>query len=228
MNPTTKAKLSQRAQALIDEGRAVIQNSNVRAIGDPNGPHLKSRHPIADETAFHKWLANCRVLISSLGAAGRPWIRIVDGSVSSEAPFLKSLLGTVQSLKEAIDNDLLTTVEDLVTADAFGSLLEQADELIGKGYVLAAGVLGRAVLEEHLRKACDRHGCLPVGRPTINDLNQALYKGSHLDKLAMKWVDTMAAAGNHCAHSIQPPLPESDVRKLLTDVQDFMIRHPLS
>jgi len=114
-----------------------------------------------------------------------------------------------------------------MTADAFGSLLEQANELFDKKFTLAAGVLGRAVLEEHLRKLCDRHECLPADRPTIGDLNQALYAGKHLDKLAMHQVTAMATAGNHCAHNNQPELPPSDVRKFLDDVHDFMVRNPL-
>ena len=55
-------------------------------------------------------------------------------------------------------------------AEAFESLLEQADYLLSEGYFLAAGVLGRAVLEEHLRKWCDLKAYSPAKqRPTIND-----------------------------------------------------------
>jgi hypothetical protein len=138
-----------------------------------------------------------------------------------------SHLGTMESLLEAIEGGLLRRVEDLITADAFGELLEQADELLGKGYALAAGVLGRAVLEEHLRKLCNRHNCLPAGRPTINDLNASLYKSGRVDKLTMQQVTAFATAGNHCAHNNEPPLPATDVRRFLDDVRDFLLRHPL-
>ncbi len=83
--------------------------------------------------------------------------------------------------------------------------MEQAEHLLDKGYSLAASVLGRAVLEEHLRKLCDRHGCLPANRLTINDLSQALYKGQHLDKIGMQQVTAMAAVANDCAHAKSPP-----------------------
>lgn len=137
-------------------------------------------------------------------------------------------MGSLESLKHAIQNDLLTRVEDLVSADAFGSLLEQADELISKGFVVAAGVLGRAVLEEHLRKLCNHHGCLPAtNRPTINDLNQSLYKTGQIDKLGMQTVTAMATIGNDCAHNTTHHTSQ-DVGKFLNDVRDFMVRHPLS
>jgi hypothetical protein len=82
-------------------------------------------------------------------------------------------------------------------------------------------------LEEHLRKLCDRHACLPADRPTTNDLNQALYKGGHLLKPAMQHVTAMAAAGNHCAHNVTPELPAAEVRKFLDDVQHFLVMNPL-
>jgi hypothetical protein len=43
----------------------------------------------------------------------------------------------------------------------------------------------------------------------------------------MKQADSLASSGNHCAHNLQPPLPASDVEKLLADVGDFLVRHPL-
>ncbi len=137
------------------------------------------------------------------------------------------MLGRLRGLRDAIRHDLLIRVEDLVSADAFASLLEQADELLSKDYVLAAGVLGRAVLEEHLRKLCERHDCLPVNRPTINDLNQSLYKSGQLDKLGMQTVTAMATIGNDCAHNTTQHTAK-DVGKFLSDVRDFLIRHPLS
>jgi len=139
----------------------------------------------------------------------------------------KRFFGKLEALKEAIDDDLLVKVDDLVFADAFGSLLEQANELLEKQFTLAAGVLGRAVLEEHLRKLCERHACLPPDRPTINDLNQALYKGGHLLKPAMQHVTAMASAGNHCAHNNQPELSAAEVRKFVDDVQQFLVMNPL-
>jgi hypothetical protein len=58
-------------------------------------------------------------------------------------------------------------------------------------------------------------------------LNQALYKGGYLDKLAMQNVTAMMTAGNHCAHNVQPPLSKPDVQKLHRDLTDFLVRNPL-
>ena len=163
-----------------------------------------------------------------IGPPAKAWNESFDRTVSNQHVNASAFLGELESLREAIDEDLLVPLEHLITADAFGSVLEQAEHLHDNDYDLAAGVLARAVLEEHLRNMCDLNGCLPQGRPTINDLNQALYKGQHLDKIAMKQVDAMTAVGNHCAHNLQPPLEAPDVEKLLQDVATFLAQHPLS
>ena len=81
------------------------------------------------------------------------------------------------------------------------NLIEQAEHLFNSGYHLAAGVIGRAILEEHLRTTCETIGCLPAKpRATINDFNQALYGAQHYTKIKMKQIETLTTIGNDAAH----------------------------
>jgi hypothetical protein len=137
------------------------------------------------------------------------------------------VLSIFLAAKEDYEGGYLFTVRALVAADAFADLLEQARELSNKNFHLAAGVLGRAVLEEHLRNLCGKHSCLPPGRPTIGELNSALYAGGHLDKVMMHGVTAMAAVGNHCAHNNQPPRSADDIKRFLDDISHFLMRTPL-
>jgi hypothetical protein len=178
-----------------------------------------------DLESFSAWYVSFRNLAHKLGPAANVWSDQLGPEISNRHVVAASLLGALRALKRAIEEDLLNRVEDLVAADAFDSLLEQADELFSKGYVLAAGVLGRAILEEHLRKLSDRHACLPSGRPTIGDLNQLLYKEGHFDKLLFHHVTAMAAVGNDCAHNNPPPAPA--IRVFVDDVRRLLLDHPL-
>ena len=175
---------------------------------------------------FGRWATQIRFLIDSMGHSAGHLARLDPDAFNYDVCNWGRLAGVLHGLKAAIKADLLLKIEDLVMAEAFASLLEQAEYLLSRNHSLAAGVLGRAVLEKHLRKLCDRHGGIPAGRPTINDLNQALYQGKHLDKLAMQGITAMAAAGNHCAHNEQPPLPRAEVERFLRDVREFLGRHP--
>ena len=223
MKPTAKARLIQQVEKLIAEGDAVLGTK----FSNSRGNYVDMGDPWVQPEAFQKWLTSCRNLVHQVGKPAQVWIDAFKGNMSNQHVVATSLLGTLRSLHEAVQDDLLSPVEDLIAADAFGSLLEQADFLLKKTYLLASGVLCRAVLEEHLRLLCDRHGCMPTGRPTIGDLNQALYKNGQVDKLAMQDVTTMATAGNHCAHNQQPPLSQADVEKLHRDVTGFLVRQPL-
>jgi hypothetical protein len=223
VNSHAKERLLKPINKLLAEGEAVLQTKFSRS----GGSYVDFGDPWVEAQVFQKWVTSCRNLVRQIGKSARVWVEAFDGKFSNQHVTAKSLMGSLQSLREAVQDDMLNRVEDLVTADAFGSLLEQADALLAKGYVIAAGVLCRAVLEEHLRLHCNRQNCLPDGRPTINDLNQALYKQGFLDKLAMQSVTAMATAGNHCAHNEQPSLQKEDVEKLHRDVNEFLVRHPL-
>ena len=217
MKPSVKQRLLAQIDKLIAEGQLVEASQFKNYAGN-----------FVSMQDFAKWRTGFLNLVHQLGPAAKTWLEQFGDRHENFLIHFYALAGSLESLKEAIAGDYLTRIEDLIAADAFADLLEQADELLAKKYIIAAGVLGRAVLEEHLRKLCDRNSCTPPGRPTISDLNNALYKQGTLDKLSMQSVLTMAMAGNHCAHNNSPPLSEADVSKFLADVRDFLIRYPLS
>ncbi|HUY93417.1 MAG TPA: hypothetical protein VMV10_32120 [Pirellulales bacterium] len=224
MKQPTKQRLKSQVEKLIADGNAVKATKFNRS----KPGHIDFNDPYVDGQSFAKWLTSCRNLVRTIGPSASVWKEAFDGRHYSGLGATNALCGTLEALRDAIDDDLLINVEDLVMADAFAGLLEQANELLDKDYVLAAGVLGRAVLEEHLRKLCEHASCLPPNRPTIGDLNSALYKSGFLSKLEMQTVTAMATAGNHCAHNEQPALKSDDVRDLLERLNTFLSQKPLS
>jgi hypothetical protein len=107
-------------------------------------------------------------------------------------------------------------------------LLEQADYLLSEGYFLAAGVLGRAILEQHLKYWRYIAGCPPnKPRPTLNDFKDGLYKSKRINITEMKHIESLASVGNDAAHN-KPTLTESDVKRLLRDVRDMLVKYALS
>jgi hypothetical protein len=181
---------------LIAEGEAVLESKYTAATSSISHENFVPVEP------FRRWIGNCRVLQTTLGRALEPWKKDLLGDVRNKAVTVMSLLGTLRSIKDAITGGHLISFADLVVAEAFVSLIDQAEYLLSKGYWLAAGVLGRAVLEEELRGLAQRAGSLPEReRPTLNDLNSALYKNEIYDKLEFKLIDALAAIGNECAHN---------------------------
>ncbi len=207
---------------LIEDGQHVL--STKFDAGDPNCVYSEGRPFGVDLQSFAKWAAGCANLVRLLGPLGDTWAADLVGKQNEYSSAVR-MLGTLEAIKDAIDHGLLVRIEDLVLADAFDNLLEQAEYLLTENYFLAAGVLGRAVLEEHLRAWCDAAGCAPTTqRPTLNNYKDALYRAKHFNTSVMKHVEAMAAVGNDAAHN-KPSLTKDEVERLLRDVRDFLAKH---
>ena len=175
---------------------------------------------------FQKWRTSCRLLMMQLGSFAGPWKDVLAADKASNSRgMVDAMLGALKSISENVSQGRLARFEDLVFAEAFSNLFEQAEYLLDKGYCLAAGVLFRATLEEKLRRLCDAFGCVPQKpRPTISDYNQALYTGQHVDKLVFKGVDEMSAIGNDAAHG-KSTLTVADIERLKGNLADFLRRN---
>ena len=218
----TKDVILKTNRGLIEEGQQVV--STKFDAGDSSFYYVGGRPTGVELQPFAKWVAGCVNLIRMLGDAGEQW-KDEFADKSNSAGTAIRMLGTLQAIEQAIQEGLLVKVEDLVLADAFDSLLDQADYLNSEGYFLAAGVLGRAVLEEHLRSWCQHTGCSPAkNKPTLSNFKDELYKAKHFNTSVMKHVDSMAAVGNDAAHNT-PSLTADDVARLLRDVRDFLAKH---
>lgn len=178
-----------------------------------------------DLEGFKKWIGSFHLLLSLLGHLGKPWQDMYESSKEgNRLENALSVLGSLKSIKESLDDGLLTGFEDIVYAEAFSDLVEQAEYLYEQGFFLASGVLLRAILEERLKKLCERTGCLPgKARPTIADYNQNLYAAKIYDKITFKHVDSMASVGNAAAHN-DPQLNKQEVERFLRDLPTFLLR----
>lgn len=172
-----------------------------------------------DSQALHRWWGKVKSFGHQLGTSARPWHPMFDQDPDQNTlGYVARTLGTLEAIHHEIEHDHLNSFTQLVKAETLADLLGQAELLNDAGYYLAAGVIGRAVLEEHLRTVCEILSCTPTKkRPTLSDFNQALYAQGHYSKTKMKQIDTMTSIGNDAAHN-KPELEASDVKKLLQDL----------
>jgi len=218
-----------RLQALVDrliaEGKLLIGTQF-----DASEPyvHYSDGRPVGvDLQKFSKWTAGCENLLRMLGDAGVKWGQSFANPKNGLYNTIR-MLGVLEAISEVMQHGLLLSVEDLVRAEAFESLLSQADYLFAEGFFLAAGVLGRAVLEEHLRKWCEVKACLPEKpKPTLNDFNVALYKARAITLVEMKQIEGLIAIGNEAAHNL-PTLTSANAGRLLREVREVLVRHPMA
>ena len=195
------------------------------------GTALKSSVGDRSTTVRYSFLlVQAEAVVQLLGSAGRPLKEMLD-SFDTDGTYggydCDSIEGWLEGTKHAVECGLLRTAESVILAEAYGDLLEQAKELLDKGYFLAAGVLGRAVLESHLRKWCEHEQCLPTkDKPMLGDFKTALRAKQLITKTVQAHIEAMAAVGNDAAHA-KPELKQHEVERLLNDLTAFLATHPL-
>lgn len=209
---------------LLDE---LIEGGN-ELLKEMRPSHTGIYLEISDEDGLRRWSDDLILFVSLTSKLIDPWRkRLQHNGYETSEYALKEPLSALETIRRAAERGLLTTYESLIFAEAFADLCEQGQHLFSQGYFLAAGVVFRAVLEERLRRLCELNGCMPnIQRPTINDLNIALYKYDPplYNKSVMHHVNALAAVGNDAAHN-NPELTKEDVKRLQEGLLDFLARY---
>ena len=210
-----KEKYLEIIDALLEEAEEV-ENSQFR-------PRIAGAQSHVNQQLLHRWWGKVKSLYFQLGSAAEPWRETLstDPEKNTLVHFHK-VLGVLEAVRYEIEHDHLDSYTQIIRAETLTDLLEQAEHLLEKGYFLAAGVIGRAVLEEHLRNICEILGCMPEkAKPTLSDFNSELYKVKHYPKTRMKHIDTLASIGNDAAHN-KPELKVGDVEMFIRDLPGIL------
>ena len=138
------------------------------------------------------------------------------------------LLGILRAMRMDYAAGYLSSVAELIHADLFADFLEMSDHLLSQGYKDPAAVMTGAVLEEHLRKLCEKIGIPTVtgDKPKKADLlNAELAGASVYSKLDQKSVTAWLDLRNMAAHGKYSEYTKEQVQILQDGVRHFMTRY---
>lgn len=137
-------------------------------------------------------------------------------------------LAVLKALLDDLDCGHLANLRGLIRAEVFGEFIEQAQHLHDEGYWQPAAVVAGAVLEDHLRKLCDKypHVVLPA-KPKLDFMNAELAKAGEYDVLVQKRITYLADIRNKAAHGRWNEFTSPDSHDLVQSVLRFLIDHPL-
>ena len=139
-------------------------------------------------------------------------------------------IGILRALRADIDDDWLEGVAELLHAETFSDLLDQATELLTKQYKDAAAVIAGSALESHIRLLCVKFNVstqLPTGQPKKADvMNADLVKASAYNTLQQKAVTALLGIRNSAAHGQYGDYDDKQVTSMIASVREFMIRYP--
>lgn len=173
--------------------------------------------------------------IKRLSPPGSAYVHQADLVLDACAPPTPSftvlpLCGILSALRDDYESGRLAGIAELIHADLFSDMLSMAQYFIDDGYKDAAAVIAGSVLEEHLRKLCDKFGMPAVdaqGHPKKASLiNAELRKLDAYNLTDNKSVTAWLDIRNNAAHGKYDLYELPQVRILIDGVRDFIRRCP--
>ena len=116
----------------------------------------------------------------------------------------------------------LSDIQGTLRASLFDSEIEQAQELLDKDHVRAAGVIAGVVLESHLSSVCSNHQ-VTLGRrkSTLGNLKDALKSSGTIDLPVARQIEALADIRNLCGHRGDREPTEEEVRRLIDQTRRY-------
>lgn len=136
---------------------------------------------------------------------------------------MSQALGILKSAKEEYELGLVHEIKHILAVEFFDSLLEQAKELLNKGYKDPAAILGRVIIENTLRDLCTKNGVQYLEEDGASKLNEMLKDGAIFTLPQFKLCRTNIELGNDAAHGKFKKYSKDDVNKMLEYIENSLL-----
>jgi hypothetical protein len=214
---STQERIVQQFQELLAEGRQVLQAAGW------DGSEMQRHPPTPDYTRFRTSALN--LIRRSCGENSdhyKELRRLAESKDSANSSYyMMHCFGVVEAASRDFGSGLLFDMKSLISADVLGDFIEQSEALLQAGYHVPAASLLGAVLEDTLRKLCERHGVQVAQKTKIDSLNADLARAEVYDKLVQKRVTALADIRNNADHGHFDRFRREDVEDMLRWIRSF-------
>ncbi|MBS1798934.1 MAG: DUF4145 domain-containing protein [Acidobacteria bacterium] len=220
--PLTDEKITAQFNALQLEAAQILRQCRW------DGENYYS-HP--NQIEYQRWRTQAINLIERV--CGRTSTHYKDIRSIAETPesklngyYFVDCLGILEAASKDYADGLLSEIRTLVRAELLDDFLTQADALFKQGYHVPAASVAGAVLEDTLRKLCDKNGIVyDPAKSNLNVLNTELAKAEVYDKLVQKRITAEADLRNSADHGQFAKVKVNDVEDMLSWVRRFVEEH---
>ena len=150
--------------------------------------------------------------------------------VNNIASNITNQIGILKALKSDYEAGHLEAIHELIHADVFADFLEMADYLLEEGYKDPAAVFAGGVIEEHLRKLCQKNIIEIMKNIShyrkADSLNAELAGANVYSKLDQKSVTAWLDLRNKAAHGKYDEYTKDQVALMVQSILDFISRNP--
>lgn len=141
--------------------------------------------------------------------------RLAEDPSTTNPYYLTHCLGAVEAVLHDFEAGLLFDVQSLIAAELLGDFMDQAEALLTAGYHVPAASLSGAILEDSMRKLCEKHNINYTAKSGIYSLNSELAQNTIYDKLIMKRITAIADIRNNTDHGNFDKFIKEDVTDMI-------------
>jgi hypothetical protein len=196
-----------------------------------------------DQNDAVAWLTEAHSALESVFPTGhavnRSWQAIVGSSAHhpsnlSTRDVVDGARGVFRSAYDQLKNGRLGSIVDGVRAESVSELLDQAEVLNDKSYVVASAVIAGGALESHLLHLCRKNQLTWTGDGSIEKYNGAIGQARNASGTEIysvtygKLVTAWGGIRNEAAHTPGAfARSAQDVGSMILGIREFVARHPL-
>lgn len=226
-------KIVGRFQELENRAGQLLQTKTIKG-GEKGyiGPYRATNptYEALDSDMAIQWGANCLHLLKQIFDQNHDhYIEFkrlfADFSNPSNFEIIKQGFAILRAAKDDYEHGYLFDTRVLIEAEVFSDFLEQAGHLLKNGYYGPAALIAGCVLEDGLRKLCQRNNVSLPTKATIDPMNVELVKAGVYSTLTQKTITTLADIRNKAAHGKWNEFDDKYVEQMISQVRTFMTAH---
>lgn len=211
-------KIEIKFKNLLDEGKWILNQC---------GWNGQEYNIFPSDIDYQRWRMEAINLIERL--CGRKSVhyealsQIIENKLSKFNSFyFKECYGILEAAFNDYKDGLLVEIRNLIRADLLDDLISQSEALNENGYYVAAASIAGAVLEDTLRKLCDKNSITYPDKTNINTLNAELARAEVYDKLIQKEITAKADLRNNADHGQFDKVRKADVEDMVRWIRRFV------
>lgn len=211
-------RIKQAFDRLVKEGTEILDASEWTGSG------FEREFPASEQ--FYKFRLEVMNLVRrSCGKDSDHYKELIrmsdDKDVSRNSFYFAYWFGVLEAARSDFESGLLFNIRSLITADVLADFIEQSEVLLKAGYHVPAASLAGAVLEDALRKLCEKHNITMPASTKIDRLNADLARAGVYNKLVQKQITALADIRNNADHAHFDQFTKPDVEEMVKWVRRF-------
>lgn len=210
--------INEKFELLIKEGKQILADCGW------DGREYHNGYP--DDISYRRFRTEAMNLVRRICGENSDHYqelkRLAEGKHSAgNSYYFKDCFGVLEAAHRDFQGGYLFDLRSLVRAELLGDFIDQAEALLTEGYYVPAASLAGAVLEDTLRKLCNKNKIPVPDKTKIDKLNADLARAEVYNKLVQKRITVLADIRNNADHGQFDKFSLEDVEDMVKWLRRF-------